>query len=251
MAQHLVAWYESVAPGGALTAIAAVPDETVYSVGDDIRVPEGLNNIIGAAALINDASADSAQIQSPSLRAMANIDIEPIVAAAVFGTPPEVLYHPQSPNPVAVAESLQFYVKSAPAAAVEHYGLVHLADGPVQPVAGNIITVKATGAANLSAGQWVNTALTFDQTLPVGTYQVVGMRARGTNLVAARLVFKGGQWRPGVAAVNAIGDRDLQSFRYGRCGVLGSFHTNTPPSVDCLGVTDTSQDFLLDLIKTG
>lgn len=249
--QHLSAWYESIDPANALVPIAAVPDQSVFTSGDDIRVPNDLPFIIGQTVLGNDASLVRGQLQSPSLRSFANVDIEPVVAAAVFGNPPEALYHPFSPIPVSGDESINVYVQSDPAAAAAHYGLVWFGDGAQQAVPGEIFTVRATAAAALAAGTWVNSGLTFSQSLPVGNYQIVGMRARGTNLVAARLVFVGGAWRPGVPAVNAIGDRDIQLFRYGRSGVFGEFNTNTPPTVDCLGITDTSQILLLDLVRTG
>lgn len=247
MAQHLVAYYESIDPAGALANIAAVPDESVFVSGDDIRIPRGMAQILGTAVLADDASAARAQLQSPSLRSFINIDIEPVVAAAVFGSPPEQIYHPARPIPMTPDESINLQVESNPASAEAHYGLVFLGDGVQQPVSGPIYSVRATGAASLSAGTWVNTSLTFAQTLPFGDYRVVGFRARGTNLVAARMVFVGSPWRPGVAAVNAIGDRDLREMRQGRCGVLGTFNSNTPPTVDCLGVTDSAQEFIIDL----
>jgi hypothetical protein len=246
---HLVAWYESVDPAGALYPLNAINDIVCFTSGDDIRVPEKLTSIIGQACLANDASVTIAQVQTPSLRAFANLDIEPVVAALVFGSPTELTYHPDMPVPCATGESLTFYVKSDPAAAVVHYGLVLLADGAQQAVNGAIYSVRATAAITLSAGVWVNGSLTLSQTLPVGNYAVVGMRARGTNLVAARLVFSNQGNRPGVPAVNAIGDNDVQWFRYGRSGVFGTFHTTAPPSVDCLGVTDSAQTFQLDLIR--
>ena len=50
-----------------------------------------------------------------------------------------------------------------------------------------ITSTVALGAANV----WTNGAVTFDDSLPVGHYQVVGFRAESVGLVAARLVFKG------------------------------------------------------------
>lgn len=246
---HLAAWYESIDPAGVLTPIASIVDQSVFTSGDVTRVPVQMPNIVGQAALLNDASAAGAQIQSPSLRAMVNIDIEPVVAAAVFGDPPEVLFHPLSPISVVADEPVTFGVNSDPAAPADHYGLVWFGDGPQVPVPGNIFSVRATAALALSAGVWVNGTLTFGQTLPLGRYTVVGMRARGANLVAARLVFIGGAFRPGVPAVNAVGDLDPAIFRYGRHGAFGIFHSNTPPTVDGLGITDTAQDFIFDLIQ--
>jgi hypothetical protein len=246
---HTVAWFQSVDPGNAFQAINGVPDPSITVNGISVRVLPTMPNIIGTAALINDASAVRAQLQSPSLRASVNQDIEPIVAAAVFGTDPPLYMHPQSPRALAEDEDMNFFVQSDPAAAAAHYGLAWLADGPQQAVDGEIITVRATSACALSAGVWVNGALTFSQVLPVGRYSVVGMRARGANLVAARLVFVGAAHRPGVPAVNAVGNRDSWYFRTGRLGVWGDFHTNTPPTVDCLGITDTAQVLEFDLIR--
>ncbi len=246
---HLAAWYENIDPGGALTPIAAVVDQSVFTSGDDIRVPTQMPNIVGQAALANDASAAAAQIQSPSLRAMVNLDIEPLVAAAVFGTPPEGLFHPLAPISVVADEPVNFAINSDPAAAVDHYGLVWFGDGPQQPVPGNIFSVRATSALALSAGVWVNGTLTFTQTLPLGRYTIVGMRARSAQMVAARLVFVGGAFRPGVPAVNALADLDPKVFRYGRHGAFGVFHSNTPPTVDGLGIVTTIQDYIFDLVQ--
>src|SRR5207247_1836789 len=99
---------------------------------------------------------------------------------------------------------------------------------------GAIYTIRATAAVALAASTWVNGALTFSQALPYGTYQVVGMRARGANLAAARLVFVGQPFRPGVAGVNALGNVDPFHFRYGNMGVFGQFDSTVPPTVDCL-----------------
>lgn len=246
---HTAAWYESIDPGGVLTPIAAVVDQSVFTSGDVTRVPTQMPNIVGQAALVDPLLAAGAQIQSPSLRAMVNIDIEPVVAGLVFGSPPEVLFHPLSPIAVTADEPVTFAVNSNPAAAADHYGLAWFGDGPQVPVPGNIFSVAATSALTLAAGVWVNGTLLFSQTLPLGRYTVVGMRARGTNLVAARLVFVGGAFRPGVPAVNALADLDPSVFRYGRHGAFGIFHSNTPPTVDALGITDTAQSYIFDLLQ--
>jgi hypothetical protein len=180
---------------------------------------------------------------------LANLDVEPIVQGLVFGSPPESLYHPEAPNPLVVDEALNFLVQSDPAAAAIHRGLVWLGDGPQAPVVGNFFTVRCTAAATLVTGTWVNANLVFAQSLPAGSYQVVGMRARSANLVAARLVFPEQVARPGVAAVNAIGDLDPFWARYGRMGVFGQFPHTNPPTVDFLGVTDTAEFVILDLLR--
>jgi hypothetical protein len=248
---HTVAWEESIDPGNALVTITAVPDAAIFTSGDDVRVPRQLPFLIGAACMVNDASLSRAQLQAPSLRSFANLDIEPVVNGLTFGEQAEVLFHPSNPIPLDADESLNAAFLSDPAAAVIHRMVAWLADGPQQPVNGEIFSVRATSSITLAAATWVAGELAFTQTLPVGNYRIVGWRARSTNGVAARLNFRGGSFRPGVPCVNAIGEEDLPVFRYGRCGVFGEFHTNTPPQVEVLGVTDTAQVHIFDLIRVG
>lgn len=246
---HLSAFEQSVDPALALMAINAVREEQFFTSGVDLRVPSALPFVVGAAATINDASLARAQLQSPSLRVKTNLDIEPIVQGLVFGSAPETSLWPETPVPVAPDEALNFAVQSDPAAAAIHRGFVFLSDGPQAPVAGEMFTIRATSGITLVTGTWVNGNLTLSQTLPAGRYAVVGMRARGTNLVAARLLFSEQVSRPGVLAVNAIGDLDLYWTRFGRMGEWGQFPHTIPPTVDCLGVTDTAQVYLLDLVR--
>lgn len=246
---HLAAWYEDKDPGGALLPLTVVPEQTLFAVGDDLRVPEALPNIIGAAALVDDASGLRAQVQSPSLRMLANLDIEPIILAVVFGSPPEVLFHPENPIPVTAEEALNFAMLSDPAAIEVHYGLVWLADGPQAPVSGNIFTLRSTATIQQTVDTWTNGNLVYDQTLPAGRYQVVGMRCRSTDGVAARLVFPEQIARPGVPIVNAIADLDPKTFRYGRSGIWGEFPHTTPPTMDILGGVAAAQVVFMDLLR--
>lgn len=248
---HLGAFFESIDPGGALTFIAAVREDTFFTSGDDWRVPDELTNLIGVGALINDASLARAQLQSPSLRIMAELDIEPIIASTTWGSPPEVLMFPMSPLQLKGQESLNLQMDSDPAAAVVHALLFWLADGPVQPVQGNIFTVRATAALQQVAGVWTNGNLTFSTDLPSGRYQVVGFRARGGDGLGARLVFPNQTARPGVPVVNAITEEDHSMFRHGHLGVFGEFEHTVPPTVDIFDGTVSAQTFLLDLIQVG
>ncbi len=246
---HIGAFFQSVNPANAFQAIAAVGDPALTIAGNDLRVPPGLTNLIGETALINDASLVRAQLQSPSLRGIFNRDIEPVIQGKVLpGNQPYVM-HADSPIVLQPNESLNLFAQSNPAGAVIHAGLVWLADGARKEVNGNIFTIRWTAAAALAAGVWVNAAIVFSQVLPAGSYQVVGMRARGANLLAARLVFPGQGFRPGAPGVGAIGTFDNQDFRYGDLGVWGQFDNTAPPTIDFLGDTDVAQTGVLDLIK--
>lgn len=251
MTFHLAAYYQSVDPAGALTQINAVTDQAIYTSGKDVRIPSGMANLLGETVLSAATGPAYGQVQSPTLRDLANQDVQPIVGGVTFSNYALMQDHSQNPRALSANEAMNFAIQATGGAAAANYGLTWIGDGPIKSQQGKIFTVRATGSAALSAGSWVNTSITFNSTLPAGTYQVVGMYAEGSNLVAARIVFVGSGYRPGVPANSSLGRNDFSNFRNGMWGVFGSFDVNQPPTIDCIGVTDNAQVFAFDLIKTG
>ena len=248
---HMTGWFEDVDQAAAAADIAAMPDETLFTTGDIIRVPPEIPFLLGVMGLSAATTFTRAQLQSPSLRTLANFDLLPFGRAATFENPQPLAWLGANPIRLIGDESLTFNTNTDHAAAIEIYGLIMLADSAPAVVNGEIFSVRATAAITLADGVWTNGALTFTQDLPFGTYDVVGLRIEAAGAVAGRLVFPGGRWRPGVPAVNVPSDVDFSFFRHGRMGVLGSFNSNSPPSIDIVGVTATAETVLLDLIKTG
>ena len=228
----------------ALAAIQPIADQHVTTSGDDLTVPE-LNQIL--AYLVTGTTITEAQLQSPSLRKIFLEDTSKAALGATFVGFPEILEDlSKDPIPLDVAEKLNLHTVHGTAA----YALVWLGDGPIAPVHGPIRTLKTTIDTAGSAGVWTNSALTLNQTLPAGRYQIVGMRAFGTALLAVRLVLVGSAWRPGVPASDVITGLDYPMFRRGRFGSFGEFEFDQPPKVDILGSGATSAQFLfLDLIQ--
>ena len=152
----------------------------------------------------------------------------------------------EDPLALEISEKLNVYTIHT----LDGWALLWLAEGPVAPVHGDIHAVRATTGHTTAGDIWENVALTFDQTLPVGRYQVVGMRAIGTALLAARLVFIGYGWRPGVPACAVLGDGEVHAFRKGKFGAFGEFEFDQPPTIDLLGTGVTStEEIYLDLIQ--
>lgn len=248
---HLAGFFEDVDQANILQAITAMPDQALNTSGDDLTVPVDLAFLAGTALLTAATTFTSAQIRAPSLQQLGYQDLSKVVLADNFANPIALDFYAQNPRALAGNEDLQFFTDTDHAAAIEIQGFVYLSDGPVTPVKGDQFTVRCTGAATLAQGVWTNTNLTFTQTLPVGRYQIVGMRALGANLQAARLVFVGGGYRPGVPGVVAAGDEGFMPLRNGNSGVLGEFSSTALPSLDAVGITDTAQTVFLDLVKVG
>ncbi|HEV8674032.1 MAG TPA: hypothetical protein VGX21_08300 [Methylomirabilota bacterium] len=248
-----VAFIESVDPAGTYNPLTAIPDQHVTVTGDDLRVPE-LNQIVAVAGGIETAVESFLRLVAPSLRARSPFYVEPYNTAAAAavepGSPHRVVDLRGTPLVLVPQENLNAETNSNPVAAQIQWAILWLANGPVEPVKGPIFSVAATGATALVASTWVNVPLTLVDDLPRGRYQLVGLRARSAGMVAARLVFVGGRWRPGVLGVDAQDDQEHEMFRYGGLGVFGEFEDVDLPSVDCLAVSaDAAEDFVLDLIQ--
>ncbi len=254
---HLAAFSESVDPAGAFNALTGVIDPVLTVVGDNVQVPT-LNKILAAAAGVETAAAQQARISAPSRRVLALQRVAPTQGAAAAVSLPADPHHVMdlraNPLQMVTGEQVNFEVNSDPVAAQIQWGLVWFADALIPPGTGTVFTIRATGATVLAAHTWVNVPITLSENLPRGRYQLVGLRAQSTTLVAARAVFVGtgaqGAWRPGVMGTNH--DRHLEHpmFRYAGLGVFGEFEDTDLPSIDCLAeAADAAEVFYLDLVQ--
>jgi len=245
----LAGWYESQ-DSAVLVPAAALTDQHLTIDGDGIVVPDALTNIVALYA--GGADITRAQLQSPSIRAFIDAEISPLAAALEPGDPLEVMDLRQAPLIVDADELLEMHFAEDGSGAKANVGLAWFADGPISPVAAaNFRTLRATSTTAAVAVTWTNTgALSFGETLPAGSYRIIGFRAVSATSVAARLVFPGNAWRPG-----SLGSDDEQGhgshnlFRFGNFGDFGTFEHNRPPTVDvlCTG-TDSSHVFLFDIV---
>lgn len=247
---HLCGFYEDINTA-VMAYITAIPDPTLRIVGDDLIVPDGMNQILGIFAF--GTTITQAQLLSPSLRRLALQDISPLnEGAEPVDTQFPTVFHDHFERPITldISEALNAQINQAAGIAEDETVFVWLGNG-IEPVpAGQMFTVQCTNTSTLTAYTWTNGALTFSQTLPAGRYALVGARARSAGLCAFRFVFPGGTWRPGAIGVDDLGDQDIPRFRYGKGGLWGEFEHDLPPTIDFWSVSaDTSQVIHLDLIQ--
>lgn len=248
-----VAFYESIDPAAAWTQLAGVADPHVRVVGDDIQIPS-LSQIVALAGGAENTVEPQMRLVTPSLREKSLYKLVPLNVAAAAGVEPtshpRVIDLREIPLPLVPGEQLNAEVNSNPAAAQVQWMIAWLADGPIVPVKGSIFTVRCTGATTLVAGAWTNVALTFDEDLPRGRYQIMGMHAQSAGCIAARLQLVGGGWRPGCLGADGPDDGVQSIFRNGQFGVFGEFEDIEPPTIDYLSLSaDTAEVIYLDLIQ--
>jgi hypothetical protein len=243
----LVAWSESQ-DSAVLVNVAALADPHIRVNGDDVIVPTDLQALVGAYAV--GLNVTRAQLVSPSLRRYLNFEIAPFDLATEPVVPTAFIDLRRNPIILDPEEALDAQAAENGAGAIRSTIFAWLADKALEPVTGDIRTVRVTNASTLAASAWTNGALTFDQTLPAGEYAVVGGRFVSAGLQGWRCVFVGQQWRPGAIGYDLDNDIEHPAFRYGQMGVWGTFRHNTPPTIDFLSVSaDTSQTGELDLMK--
>jgi len=243
MPTTLVAFHKA-AVSATLLPLAVVADPHVSYSGNDLVVP-ALNQIV--AALCLGGAPTQAQLQSPSLRRLIQEDISTTILTETGAGADRALVDRRS-DPLALdaSEKLEAFTIHT----TDGWVFVWLSDGPIEKVSGAIRTIKCTTGHTTAADAWQNVALTMSQSLPAGRYQIVGMRAFGTNLLAARLVLIGESWRPGVPAGADVNMPEVSQFRNGNFGAMGEFEFDQPPSVDLIGNGVTAaEEIYLDLIQ--
>lgn len=249
-----VGWLEDINQAAAYAFLTALADQHVTIVGDDIRVPSLLNKLVAIAGLIDTTVAGRARLVSPSLRRRSNYYIAPLngqAAAAQEPNSPQAIVDLRA-NPITLitGENLSVETLATPAAVQDQSVIVWLADGPIVPITGPIFSIRALSATVAGVNVWTNVPIVFDEDIPRGRYQIVGLRPMSAGMVAARIVLVGAPNRPGALGVDLIGDIQSEIFRNGNMGVWGEFEDTDPPTIDVLSISaDAAQEFILDLIQ--
>ena len=245
---HLAAYSESQDTAGVIVPCAAIADPSLTVSGDNIQVPDFAPNLLGAWA--TGITISRAQLQSPSLRRNVNYEIIPLSVGAVPVSNEPLFYKRDFPIPLDGGEQMQAYVAETAAGAERETVLVWFSDGPIQPVNGEVYSVRVTAAQTLTAFTWTNGSLTFDQALPVGRYAIVGAHFVSAGLMAFRFLLQGQTARPGGIGSQSAAAYATNVQRDGGLGSWGEFEHNTPPTVDFLSqLADTSETGVLDLVK--
>lgn len=121
----------------------------------------------------------------------------------------------------------------------------------IDPVpGGDIYSLHGTATTSAVALGWTQINVAWDQTIPAGTYAMIGSQHQSTNAIAHRWVFKNQILRPGFLSQTALGNMTDPSIYYGGWGQFGQFNTYTYPNVEvfCNG-TDAAHDVVMNIIK--
>jgi len=245
---HLAAFRGSVVNATANTAIAGVQDAILTrSASGAFFAPEQGRIIAAAAGGIN---ATRARINTPVLRAVGLPYIAPLNATVAIPSPPNIAdYGEFGPLPN-VTDEVSIESTHSDAAPQIQYGLLWFKFGMKPQTPGMEYRLRFTAAIAGVVGSWASGAIVMDQNVPAGTYQIVGMDCFGTNLLAARLIFTGGGWRPGVMGRNTLIAVPNPLGLSGRLGVFGEFSNTAIPQLEVyVEAANAAQEGYFDVVK--
>jgi len=258
MGTHLAAFKKSIDSAVLVSLDTIVDDVLTRPAADRFQVPPDYNSIAWAAAL--GVNVTRAQIVSPTLEVKRmSLDIIPHERGGIIFSleSPRVLV-PKVDLVLTPTENFQIFGSEDGAGATVVAALVALkAPGalPAMP-SGDIRLVRATAAVTLVVDTWTTLTPVFEKDLEPGTYVLVGFIPQSTNLIAARVMFPGGTYRPGVpgaAGANAVAlDHGADFYDKLMWYAMGTFTHVSPPQFQFLStVADTSEVIILYVIKVG
>lgn len=230
------------------TELVTIPDQHLVTNGDDIIVPELYDKLMGIFAA--GITINRAQVSSPSLRKTLIVDGKNLNIGAEPLSPPPFIDLFENPRQLKASEGLRVLATQGSAGAEVERIIVMLGDGKIEPVSGEIMTVRCTGATTLVAAVWNLVPLTFTQQLEAGRYQIVGARFEAAGCIAGRLIIPGSPWRPGAIGTDSITDVPADRFANAKTGIWGEFSHSFPPQAEFLSLSaDTAEVVYLDLVK--
>jgi hypothetical protein len=248
---NLIAFYESITNNSTYTEVNGVLDQSMSLDSNSRFIMPGNWKILGAYGMGINLSAF--RLSAPSLRTMFLPEIYPANDTADVPVLDAIVNYAQYGPRLVQNEPLIVECSRAGADAQPVIGGIWIAPDFTPAPRGPAYTARFTFTLTIVAGSWVLGALTQDQTLPAGDYEVVGMACVCNDATFARLVFPGvSQLRPGVLVNDAYGDLTLTDpFRFGRFGTFGRFSNTAIPAIEVLGDTAGAETgaVYLDLIK--
>jgi hypothetical protein len=246
MGLHLIAYDASDAANTALTQLNALASE-FESISNNGVIISGEPLIVAAWAY--SAHLSRAQFRAPSLQTPDYPLIHPVMVARPSSSVHMFVVDWRSgPPAVKVGESLLAYEQHS--TSTEHvYIMALLADKVPAPVTVPGRWVRLTGTTTLTADAWTNCLMTFDDQLPFGNYDIIGMRFEGASPIAMRLSLPGLASRPGVPGLLDANTENPKMFQDGQLGVLATFQSTQQVTAEVLATAgDTAQTLYLQIV---
>lgn len=242
---HTAGWFENQDGAGTLQPLAALVDPfvpglmPVGATADFLRPDARTPLLIGLHANVDATVQPRARLVQASFRTVYGrtaLEVPVLSSTAEPGSPHAFNDLRGNPIRLKAGEDLSVETLNNPAAAEDQFVIGVFADKvPTRAsLDGAVLARFTTAASAATANTWNTRALTPDENLLAGKYDILGGRALSTSLIAARLAIPGMDARPPIAAADARTDVSHPFFAPGELGVLGQFDSTNLPQVELL-----------------
>ena len=250
MSWHLVAYSGTLQAPLALTQVPAVTDQ-LLRVNNNNYVMRFASDIPFIHAM--GVAMIRARAVAPSWRGITLPEIRPYDTTLVPSDDPNICDLRNRPLQVPATEELEIQVSEGGVALDRTTVLVALSMGRKAPVrSGRVYTLRGASTTAAVAGAWTGITVAFDDDLPNGSYDVVGLSHQSANGIAARLNFDNQEERPGFPSITALGNRPWAANHDGSMGVLGNFTAWAFPQVEVFcNAADAAHEIYLDVMRAG
>lgn len=196
---------------------------------------------------------NSVQLVTPSTRQISIPRMVPVSLVVAPPTDPNVIDLRMNPLSLNALEEISLLnTLGTNASNLPFVNVLFVGDQLQPPQRGDILTLHGTATTAAVAFGWTSITITWDNTLPSGTYAIVGAQVISATAIAHRFIFKDSVYRPGFLSVGSAGIRTAFDYYRGGMGTLGMFTTTTYPTLQvlCSG-TDAAHDVVLSIVKVG
>jgi hypothetical protein len=245
---HLLAWNKAV-DNTANTDLTPVPDP-VINVQNSHFMPATDVNLYWAAVMA--ATLTRAKWASPKTRVVTDPYIRPIIEAVIPPSNPGIAMYLDAPFRFRGLEEIQLLITDGIGTTEKCTGLALIGSGLTPAPQGDYYRLRFTSTTAVTANAWSQLTVTWEDTLPAGTYAVTGIEHQSTGGQACRLIFNGQQFRPGAPSITALSNRQHDLFYSHKLGVLGNFVQTAMPIPEVLANSaDAAHEGYLECVRVG
>lgn len=246
---HTAAYFETGLASGTASDIPAVFD-SVFTISNNHFLIQNARQLLWAYS--SGLNLQNSSIQSPTIRRVTKLGIDPFNQAVLPATNPNILDLSKHPFSLPPLEELQNIVSDNTGTTDTVYTVFTSTPAVIPCPPGNIFTFHGTSSTPAVQGKWTTVIPVWDTILPSGDFAIVGGRMQSTNGIAFRVLLHGKSDRPGGLAVTSLGNRPPYLQRNGFLGEWGRFNAFTLPYIDVLcNGADATQDIELEIVQVG
>lgn len=196
------------------------------------------------------ANLTAVRLVTPRSRQVVPPPLYPIVGALLPPDRPHIFDRRMNPFRLNAVEEVSMQANIGGTANAQNIAMMFWGTS-IDPVPqGDIYALHGTSTTAAVALTWTQLTITWDQTIPAGTYAMVGSQHQSTNALGHRWFFKDQILRPGFASLVSLGNISEPSAYYGGWGKFGQFNTYTYPTLEVLvNGTDNAHDIVMNIIK--